>query len=136
MKTRIALLALIAMALAGCGGAGVLVRGNNTAESVKAVSSVRQAPAATAACGSKPSTTDRSLLPYYRIRVDYLDQGDWTNLTVANPARVIKVKELSLAGTPIVHVVDNQQISLNTQFGKNLEVVVDYALTPAAINSP
>lgn len=138
MKTRIALLALIGVALAGCSGAGVFAGGNNTVDSLKAVSSIQKLPAANAdaACGSKPNSTDLCALPYYRIRVDYLDQGDWTNLTVANPSKVIKVKELSMVGTPIVHVVDNQQISLNTQFGKNLEVVVDYALTPAAINSP
>ena len=138
MKTRIVLLALIGVALAGCSGAGTLAGGNSTVDSIKAVSSIQKAPAASASatCGSKPNSTDLCALPYYRMRVDYLDQGDWTNLTVANPAKVIKVKELSMVGTPIVHVVDKQQISLNTQFGKNLEVVVDYALTPAAINSP
>jgi hypothetical protein len=138
MKTRIAFLALIGVALAGCSGAGALARGNSTVDSIKAVSSIRQAPAASASatCGSKPNSTDLCTLPYYRMRVDYLDQGDWTDLTVANPDKVIKVKELSMVGTPIVHVVDNQQIALNTKYGKNLEVVVDYALTPAAIKSP
>ena len=88
------------------------------------------------ACGGKPDGTDLCALPYYRMRVEYLDQGDWTDLTVTNPAKVIKVKELSMVGTPVVHVIDKQHIGLNTRYGDDLKVVVDYALTADAINSP
>jgi hypothetical protein len=87
-------------------------------------------------CGAPPDGTDLCALPYYRMRVEYLDQGDWTDLTVINPEKVIKVKELSMVGTPIVHVIDKQHIGLNTSFGKDLKVVVDYALTVDAINTP
>lgn len=87
-------------------------------------------------CGAPPDGTDLCALPYYRMRVEYLDQGDWTDLTVINPEKVIKVKELSMVGTPIVHVIDKQHIGLNTPFGKDLKVVVDYALTVDAINTP
>ena len=88
------------------------------------------------ACGSKPDGTDLCALPYYRMRVEYLDQGDWTDLTVTNPEKVIKVKELSMVGTPIVHVIDKQHVGLNTTYGKDLKVVVDYALKADAVNSP
>jgi Glycosyl hydrolase family 99/Carbohydrate binding module (family 6) len=93
-------------------------------------------PSGSVACGGPPDGTDRCMLPYYRMRVEYLDQGDWTDLTVTDPEKVIKVKELSMAGTPIVHVVDKQHIGVNTQYGKDLKVIVDYALTTGAINSP
>jgi hypothetical protein len=88
------------------------------------------------ACGGKPDGTDICKLPYYRMRVEYLDQGDWTDLTVADPAKVIKVKELSMVGTPVVHVIDKQHIGLNTKYGSDLKVVVDYALKADAVSSP
>jgi hypothetical protein len=135
MKTRIALLALIGAALVGYIGSGGLAPAKGAVDHIQKVTAATTA-SRSAACGSAPNSTGICTLPYYRMRVEYLDQGDWTNLTVANPAKVIKVRELSMVGKPIVHIVTNQQISLNTQYGNDLKVVVDYALKPAAINSP
>jgi hypothetical protein len=88
------------------------------------------------ACGSPPDGTDLCMLPYYRMRVEYLDQGDWADLIVTNPEKVIKVKELSMVGTPIVHAIDKRHIGLNTRYGNDLKVVVDYALKADAVDSP
>jgi hypothetical protein len=96
----------------------------------------RMDPSSSVTCGSPPDGTDLCMLPYYRMRVEYLDQGDWTDLTVTNPEKVIKVKGLSMVGTPIVHVIDKQHIGVNTKYGNDLKVVVDYALKADAINSP
>ena len=102
----------------------------------KATFALSQSNGSPVACGSPRDGTDICMLPYYRMRVEYLDQGDWTDLTVVNPEKLIKVKELSMVGTPIVHVIDKQHIGLNTQFGNDLKVVVDYALKADAINTP
>jgi len=162
MKTRTAVVASIGVALVGFGGVVALAPTSDAAKTTpkahassatpSAGASSTAVPSATVpsttvaassasgaqgvACAGKPDGTDICQLPYYRLRVEYLDQGDWTNLTVADQAKVIKVKELSMVGTPIVHVIDKQHLGLNTKYGHDLKVVVDYALTPDAIRSP
>jgi hypothetical protein len=77
-----------------------------------------------------------STLPYYRIRIEFLDQGDWSTLQIVDPSKVITVRQMSLTGTPIVLSVQNNQLGLNTNFGSDLSVVADYALVPSAIRAP
>jgi hypothetical protein len=77
-----------------------------------------------------------STLPYYRIRIDFLDQGDWTTLQIVDPSKVITERQMSLTGTPSGLTVRNDQLGLNTSFGSDLTVVADYALVPGAIAAP
>ncbi len=82
------------------------------------------------------STSDASYLPYYRIRIEFLDQGDWTALTIVDPSKVIKARQMSIDGTPNVLAVEKSQLGLNTNFGSDLKVVADYAITPSALDTP
>jgi hypothetical protein len=75
-------------------------------------------------------------LPYYRLRIEFLDQGDWTTLAIVDPSKVIKVRQMSVTGTPNVLSVEKNQLGLNTNFGSDLKVVADYAITPSAIDTP
>jgi hypothetical protein len=75
-------------------------------------------------------------LPYYRIRIEFLDQGDWTTLQIVDPSKVIAVRQMSLMGTPNVLGVQKDQLALNTNLGSDLSVVADYALDPSAIDAP
>jgi hypothetical protein len=84
----------------------------------------------------RPSTSAGSALPYYRLRVEYLDQGDWTTLQIVDPTKVIKARQMSLVGTPNVLSIQKDQIGLNTNFGSDLNVVADDALVPSAIDTP
>ena len=77
-----------------------------------------------------------STLPYYRLRIEYLDQGDWTTLQIVDPTKVIKARQMSVTGSANVLVVQKDQIALNTNFGSDLTAVVDYALVPSALDTP
>jgi len=77
-----------------------------------------------------------STLPYYRLRIEFLDQGDWTTLSIVDPSKVIKARQLSLTGTANVLSVEKSQLGLNTNFGSDLTVVADYAIVPSAIDTP
>jgi hypothetical protein len=90
----------------------------------------------TGAGASDGATADNFTLPYYRIRIEFLDQGDWTTLQIVDPSKVIKVRQMSLMGTPNVLAVQKDQLALNTNFGSDLSVVADYALVPSAIDAP
>ncbi len=82
-----------------------------------------------------PHEKDYSL-EYYRIRVEFLDQGDWATLAVAHPEDVIKVRLMEQVGTANVLTIDKAQLGLNTNFGSDLSVTVDYAILPDAIDAP
>lgn len=93
--------------------------------------------------GAGPATPPEELpvdpdhtVSYHRLRIEFLDQGDWATLSVADPSKVIKVREMSRAGTPRVLVVDRTQLALNTVLGSDLSVVADLALTPGAVTAP
>ncbi|HWZ93194.1 MAG TPA: endo-1,3-alpha-glucanase family glycosylhydrolase [Polyangiaceae bacterium] len=77
-----------------------------------------------------------STLPYYRLRIEFLDQGDWATLKIVDPTKVIKARQMSLVGTANVLSVQKDQLGLNTNFGSDLTVVADYALVPSAIDTP
>jgi hypothetical protein len=89
-----------------------------------------------AGAGGGPGATDDFTLPYYRIRIEFLDQGDWATLQIVDPSKVITVRQMSLMGTPNVLAVQNDQLALNTNFGSDLSVVADYALDPSVIDAP
>ncbi len=84
---------------------------------------------------SIPHEKDYSI-EYYRLRVEYLDQSDWTTLAVDDPSKVIKVRLLEQSGTPNVLTIDKEQLGLNTNFGSDLSVTVDYALTTDVLSAP
>jgi len=86
--------------------------------------------------GSGGGSSASSTLPYYRLRIEYLDQGDWTTLQIVDPTKVIKARQMSLVGTANVLSVQKDQMGLNTNFGSDLTVVADYALVPSAIDTP
>jgi hypothetical protein len=88
------------------------------------------------AAGTGGAANSNYLLPYYRLRVEFLDQGDWSTLQIVDPTKVIKARQMSVAGTPNVLGVDKTQMGLNTNFGSDLTVVADYAITPSAISAP
>jgi hypothetical protein len=88
------------------------------------------------AAASDGAAGDLFSLPYYRIRIEFLDQGDWATLTIVDPSKVITVRQMSLTGTPNVLSVQNDQLGLNTNFGSDLSVVADYALDPSVIDAP
>jgi hypothetical protein len=73
---------------------------------------------------------------YYRLRIEFLDHGDWATLHVVDPSKIVKVREMSRAGAPNVLVIDRTQLALNTALGHDLSVVADFALLPAAVTSP
>ena len=75
-------------------------------------------------------------LPYYRLRVESLDQGDWANLNLGDPDEVVKVRQMELVGNPNVLSIERTHLGLNTNLGEDLRVVVDYALVSEAIDSP
>jgi hypothetical protein len=75
-------------------------------------------------------------LPYYRLRIELLDQGDWTTLAIVDPSKVVKVRSMSVEGTANVLSVEKNQLGLNTNFGSDLKVVADYAITPSALDAP
>ncbi len=88
------------------------------------------------AAGAGGGTSAGATLPYYRLRIEYLDQGDWTTLQIVDPTKVIKARQMSLVGTPNVLSVQKDQMGLNTNFGSDLKVVADYALVTSAIDTP
>jgi len=89
-----------------------------------------------AAAGADGGSTSEFTLPYYRLRVEFVDQGDWATLRLADPGKVIKVRQMSVAGKANVLVVDKTEIGLNTNLGSDLTVVADYAIAPGALDAP
>jgi len=86
--------------------------------------------------GSDTGSDTTYMLPYYRIRIEFLDQGDWETLTIGDRSKVIKVRQMSLEGTPNVLSVEKSGLGLNTHFGSDLKVVADYAIDPSAADQP
>jgi hypothetical protein len=116
-----------AIALTGCG--------NGTGGRWTSFGSTSSSGGSSSGAGDAAAGEDFTL-PYYRIRIEFLDQGDWTTLQIVDPSRVITVRQMSLTGTPNVLAVQNDQLALNTNFGSDLSVVADYALIPGAIDAP
>jgi hypothetical protein len=75
-------------------------------------------------------------LPYYRLRVEFLDQGDWATLQIVDPTKVIKARTMSQVGTANVLGIDKTELALNTNFGSDLSVVADLAIVPSALATP
>ena len=120
---------------AGEGGAGSGV-GNGGTPAVGGSSPQAGAGSARAGAGAGGVADSSYMLPYYRLRVEFLDQADWANLIVVDPSKVIKGRKISQVGTANVLSVDKKQMALNTSFGSDLTVVADFALVPSAIDTP
>ncbi|HSC88541.1 MAG TPA: endo-1,3-alpha-glucanase family glycosylhydrolase [Polyangiaceae bacterium] len=88
--------------------------------------------------GSSPTLPHESDygIDYHRLRVEFLDQGDWATLAVERPEDVIKVRLMEQQGTANVLTIDKAQLGLNTNLGSDLSVVVDYAILPDALDEP
>jgi hypothetical protein len=78
-----------------------------------------------------------SVLPYYRLRIEYLNASDWSTVTFLNSAKIIKTRIMSSSGKPTIISANNNQLSLNQTFvaGDTTRMTVDCALLPSALDT-
>ncbi len=78
-----------------------------------------------------------SVLPYYRLRIEYLNAGDWSTVTFQNSASIVKTRIMSSSGKPTIISANTNQLSLNQTYvaGDTTEMTVDCALLPSALDT-
>jgi len=78
-----------------------------------------------------------SSLPYYRLRIEYLNAGDWSTVAFLNSASIIKTRIMSSSGKPTIISANTNQLSLNQTFvaGDTTRMTVDCALSPSALDT-
>jgi hypothetical protein len=77
---------------------------------------------------------------YYRLRIEYISTGDWSDVVLADSTRIIKSRIMSSAGQPTSISVSNKQLNLSqsgtsSQAGDTVRMVVDCALLPSALDT-
>jgi len=128
------------IATGGAGGTGGAATGGSGGVSAGGTGGAATGGSAGASGGTQDAAAPDGgvvdALPYYRLRIEFLDQGDWTTLAIVDPSKVIKARQMSLEGTANVLSVEKNQLGLNTTFGSDLKVIADYAITPSALDAP
>jgi Glycosyl hydrolase family 99 len=76
---------------------------------------------------------------YYRIRVEYVTTSDWSRLYLSAPEQVLSIRTIKVNGETTYFEAGVEQLGLNqllsdAEKGKNVGVVVDYALTPETLD--
>jgi hypothetical protein len=85
-------------------------------------------------CGASP---DISCLPYYRLRIEYIDNSDWTSLGFDDSSNVIKTRVVSIAGQAMASNASKDGLGLNAfQADSGLTMTADVALDLAAADTP
>ncbi|MCU0664868.1 MAG: hypothetical protein MUC50_21410, partial [Myxococcota bacterium] len=92
-------------------------------------------------CRDLGSINGDSVVPYYRVRIEYVSSCNWSTLKFAEPQKVYKVRTMSTSGVATKALAEYDgitvnQTSSNASAGKKITVIADYALRPAAINAP
>jgi Glycosyl hydrolase family 99 len=77
---------------------------------------------------------------YYRLRIEYISTGDWSDVVLADSTRIIKSRIMSSAGQSTTMSVSNNQLNLSqsgasSQAGDTVRMVVDCALLPSALDT-
>jgi hypothetical protein len=75
-------------------------------------------------------------LIYFRLRIEYVNKGDWSGVTIKDTSKVIKVRRMALTGNPMASEANPWHLSLNQAAGGSSSETVDFALTPDALNAP
>jgi hypothetical protein len=80
-------------------------------------------------------------LIYFRLRIEYINKGDWSGLLIKDSAEVIKVRRMALTGNPMASEAKFSHLGLNQsdsafKAGGSASETVDFALTPEALNTP
>src|SRR5215207_7607325 len=81
------------------------------------------------------------MVTYYRIRVEYITTSDWSRLYLSAPEQVLTIRTIKVDGETTYLEAGVEQLGLNqllvdAEAGKTVGLVVDYALTPEAVNQP
>jgi hypothetical protein len=79
-------------------------------------------------------------LIYFRLRIEYVNKGDWSGLTVNDTSKVVKVRRMALTGNPMASEANPWHLGLNQsdstlKAGGSASETVDFALTPDALNA-
>jgi len=78
-------------------------------------------------------------LTYYRLRVVYINKGDWSGLAIKDTSKVITVRRMTLTGNPTASEANLWHLGLNQSdsalnAGGFASETVDFALLPVALN--
>jgi hypothetical protein len=80
-------------------------------------------------------------LIYFRLRIEYINKGDWSGVAIRDTSKVIKVRRMALTGNPMSSEANPWHLGLNQsdsafKAGGSASETVDFALTPDALNNP
>jgi hypothetical protein len=92
-------------------------------------------------CRDLASMNGDSTVPYYRLRIEFVTSCNWSTLKFVEPQKVYKTRTMSTSGVATKALAEYDgitvnQTSTNANAGKKITVTADYALRPAAINTP